>query len=127
MIRRPPRSTLFPYTTLFRSELLPVYLERRGPISPVDNLEFALTREGLISPWVRLRKTEADEEDRLEKMPKFRVLNQVDRIKPGASVMASVTDENGGELPALVVQRYGHGKSAALLIEIGRASGRERG
>src|SRR2546422_11573572 len=28
MIRRPPRSTLFPYTTLFRSELEP---ERRGP------------------------------------------------------------------------------------------------
>src|SRR5256885_9868459 len=24
MIRRPPRSTLFPYTTLFRSQLLPV-------------------------------------------------------------------------------------------------------
>src|SRR2546426_12422700 len=24
MIRRPPRSTLFPYTTLFRSNLLPV-------------------------------------------------------------------------------------------------------
>src|SRR3712207_9016074 len=24
MIRRPPRSTLFPYTTLFRSELVPV-------------------------------------------------------------------------------------------------------
>ena len=98
------------------AELLPVYLERRGPVSPVDNLELALTREGLISPWVRLRKTAADEEDRLENMPKFRVLNQVDRIKPGASVMASMTDENGGELPALVVQRYGHGKSAALLI-----------
>src|SRR3712207_6898862 len=28
MIRRPPRSTLFPYTTLFRSPLLrPLYLE----------------------------------------------------------------------------------------------------
>src|SRR5438874_9267821 len=26
MIRRPPRSTLFPYTTLFRSVLLPVQL-----------------------------------------------------------------------------------------------------
>src|SRR3712207_8802970 len=25
MIRRPPRSTLFPYTTLFRSEVLPLY------------------------------------------------------------------------------------------------------
>src|SRR5689334_24843070 len=28
MIRRPPRSTLFPYTTLFRSPALP---KRRGP------------------------------------------------------------------------------------------------
>src|SRR5260370_2659907 len=27
MIRRPPRSTLFPYTTLFRSELRPTHLE----------------------------------------------------------------------------------------------------
>src|SRR2546428_7127173 len=27
MIRRPPRSTLFPYTTLFRSEIAPVVVE----------------------------------------------------------------------------------------------------
>jgi len=38
MIRRPPRSTLFPYTTLFRSPLyaLPTYtalLELRGLLS----------------------------------------------------------------------------------------------
>src|SRR5260370_25286689 len=31
MIRRPPRSTLFPYTTLFRSYLA---LERRLPVIP---------------------------------------------------------------------------------------------
>src|SRR5256884_10002946 len=31
MIRRPPRSTLFPYTTLFRSPVVPVAL---GPQSP---------------------------------------------------------------------------------------------
>src|SRR3712207_7683102 len=30
MIRRPPRSTLFPYTTLFRSELLAVALRAMG-------------------------------------------------------------------------------------------------
>src|SRR3712207_7736822 len=30
MIRRPPRSTLFPYTTLFRSD------EPRRPVDPVD-------------------------------------------------------------------------------------------
>src|SRR5260221_10062917 len=29
MIRRPPRSTLFPYTTLFRSHTKPVYAQRR--------------------------------------------------------------------------------------------------
>src|SRR3712207_8989792 len=29
MIRRPPRSTLFPYTTLFRSSVLPTMLARR--------------------------------------------------------------------------------------------------
>src|SRR3712207_7537781 len=30
MIRRPPRSTLFPYTTLFRSLLVPRYLHDHG-------------------------------------------------------------------------------------------------
>src|SRR2546426_8018334 len=32
MIRRPPRSTLFPYTTLFRSGGAPRALGRRGPV-----------------------------------------------------------------------------------------------
>src|SRR3712207_8793193 len=31
MIRRPPRSTLFPYTTLFRSLLHPLAVGRRDP------------------------------------------------------------------------------------------------
>src|SRR2546430_4684796 len=32
MIRRPPRSTLFPYTTLFRSLMLPVRVHQRPEI-----------------------------------------------------------------------------------------------
>src|SRR3712207_7546455 len=32
MIRRPPRSTLFPYTTLFRSDLVPVIADRHGRV-----------------------------------------------------------------------------------------------
>src|SRR5260221_10944124 len=32
MIRRPPRSTLFPYTTLFRSSVAPVVLPVRHPL-----------------------------------------------------------------------------------------------
>src|SRR5260221_8413448 len=35
MIRRPPRSTLFPYTTLFRSRILPEsVLEEVGKLDP---------------------------------------------------------------------------------------------
>src|SRR5258705_4277752 len=32
MIRRPPRSTLFPYTTLFRSDQVPEHRSREVPI-----------------------------------------------------------------------------------------------
>src|SRR5437588_924248 len=41
MIRRPPRSTLFPYTTLFRSTTINQVVERLGPYSRVrgeDNM-----------------------------------------------------------------------------------------
>src|SRR2546425_767592 len=39
MIRRPPRSTLFPYTTLFRSDSKLVVHFRAGPFSPVQEPE----------------------------------------------------------------------------------------
>src|SRR5260221_3694075 len=45
MIRRPPRSTLFPYTTLFRSQRLMRGFERRldrGPIARAGNAEARL-------------------------------------------------------------------------------------
>src|SRR3712207_8151054 len=37
MIRRPPRSTLFPYTTLFRSEVLE--LQRPGAVQHARHIE----------------------------------------------------------------------------------------
>src|SRR2546430_16866887 len=36
MIRRPPRSTLFPYTTLFRSDLAQEVIERDRQVSACD-------------------------------------------------------------------------------------------
>src|SRR3712207_8130417 len=37
MIRRPPRSTLFPYTTLFRSQVHQAHLEHRQlPVAPAQ-------------------------------------------------------------------------------------------
>src|SRR2546430_9032559 len=40
MIRRPPRSTLFPYTTLFRSEPCAPRQSRRRPDNPDLNISF---------------------------------------------------------------------------------------
>src|SRR3712207_7954404 len=39
MIRRPPRSTLFPYTTLFRSEQIEEILGRRFPSLRIARLD----------------------------------------------------------------------------------------
>src|SRR3712207_8863422 len=38
MIRRPPRSTLFPYTTLFRSSLMPPSLDAYCRVNVVQSL-----------------------------------------------------------------------------------------
>src|SRR5256885_9103971 len=51
MIRRPPRSTLFPYTTLFRSRLLDALrqLPARHPLSAVHARLYPLEiREGVV-------------------------------------------------------------------------------
>src|SRR3712207_8826496 len=45
MIRRPPRSTLFPYTTLFRSLLHPCPRPLRDPPRPDVRLEVFVERE----------------------------------------------------------------------------------
>src|SRR3712207_9527484 len=45
MIRRPPRSTLFPYTTLFRSDLaLPIPAVREGALVACDPLLWYVVR-----------------------------------------------------------------------------------
>src|SRR5438876_8649953 len=43
MLRRPPRSTLFPYTTLFRSHI--VLPARRGALTDRHGTPLALTQE----------------------------------------------------------------------------------
>src|SRR2546430_8275919 len=67
MIRRPPRSTLFPYTTLFRSDRLSV----RGPFAENDGaaaaqrfvfrrlrLQTTLERRALSTRWRTLQRSE---------------------------------------------------------------------
>lgn len=97
-------------------DMLPVYLDQGGDGKPPGNLKLTLTREGWLQPWARLRNNEPDERDRFEKVPPFGVLNKVGGIKPGASVIATASDGRDRPYPALVVQRFGNGRTAALLI-----------
>jgi len=98
------------------AQLLPVYVDRLGESQPVPPARLALSREGWLEAWTRLRDNEPAERDRLGLMPAFRVVNRVRGIKPGASVLANVVPTSGPEFPALVVQRFGSGRSGALLI-----------
>src|SRR3712207_8097475 len=48
MIRRPPRSTLFPYTTLFRSCVL-LFIKRSSPYIKAARLVFPLIAAGTVA------------------------------------------------------------------------------
>jgi uncharacterized membrane protein len=97
-------------------EMLPVYLDRFADTSTGAGYRLLLTREGWLQPWIRVRTNETDERARLAAMPEFHTVNHVERIKPGAQVLAEVTAGDGGAVPALVVQQFGRGRTAALLI-----------
>jgi uncharacterized membrane protein len=98
------------------ANLLPVYLDRIPESKPLEGLKLTFTREGWLQPWARLRSDESEEKARLDEMPPFQVVNRVRDLKPGASVIATVADPRGEHHPAVAVQRYGHGRAAAVMI-----------
>ena len=96
-------------------ELLPVDLHKDVP-GPEGPVQLSITREGWLQPWIRLRSDEEAERQRVSEMPGFVTLNATSFIRPGAVVRSKVADSNGSEFPALVTQRFGRGRSAALCI-----------
>ena len=97
-------------------QILPIYLDRLPDKPAAGQLRFDLTREGWLQPWIRLRENETDEKQRISEMPSFRVLNRLPAVKPGASVAATIDNDWGQKFPALIVQRYGNGRTGALTI-----------
>jgi uncharacterized membrane protein len=96
--------------------ILPVYLDQSIQGETVTQKYLNLTREGWLQPWARLRENEQDEIQRMLEMPEFLVINRVGRGKPGASTIATFGDNEHQQFPALVVQRFGNGRSAALTV-----------
>ncbi len=99
--------------------MMPLYLDAASggaeAVGPVG-FRLTLTRDGWLQPWARLRSTETEEQQRLKELPNFRTLNHTGGLKPGATVIAEVTDAGGQKHPALAVQRFGRGRFAAMLI-----------
>src|SRR5437588_8763216 len=59
MLRRPPRSTLFPYTTLFRSQ----HHDDRGSISPPPGTKVAQAARSVFEKCAHHRKRRARDPD----------------------------------------------------------------
>jgi uncharacterized membrane protein len=97
-------------------QILPVYLDRLPEKPTTGQMRLELTREGWLLPWARLCENETDERQRLSEMPAFRVLNHLPSVKPGASVAATIGNDWGQKFPALIVQRFGNGRTGALTI-----------
>lgn len=97
-------------------DVLPVYLVNRPEVRLGDKLQIALTDEGWLEPWARIRSTQASELSRRDELDPYLAANVTGRQKPGASVIATLLDENGNSQPALVSQRYGRGRSMSLAL-----------
>ena len=95
---------------------LPVYLDRKAPALPQGEMTWDLTREGWLEPWMRVRATVTDERQALASAPHVLVSNGLNGVKPGATVLASVTDETGTVFPAFIEQNYGSGRVACLTV-----------
>ncbi|MBN1803852.1 MAG: hypothetical protein JW837_01255 [Sedimentisphaerales bacterium] len=96
--------------------ILPVYLDRQVRQERLSQAFLNLTREGWLQPWLRLSDNEEDEKQRRLKMPPFRVVNFTRSIKPGARILATVGNSPDKQIPALIIQRYGNGRVAALTV-----------
>src|SRR3712207_9341864 len=106
MIRRPPRSTLFPYTTLFRSDALEIKLMSNDFPSDVD-CDLKITGNAV----------EGNEQDNL-------VVKAYNLIKKDFAI-PRIHTHLFKQIPSQA--GLGGGSSdAAFMIKIGRASCRER-
>src|SRR5690606_6651059 len=101
------------------AEVLPVDLDGVQPTSAPFFTELAVrtTRAGASSPVVQLAEGEQASAARWNDLPSLSAVNVVRRVKPGATVLLTGSDEEGDEQIVLAYQRYGRGKALALPVQ----------
>ncbi|MBM3965579.1 MAG: hypothetical protein FJ308_11030 [Planctomycetes bacterium] len=107
---------------------LPVYGDSSPPefFTPVGvnessstsdgSVNFGLSREGWLQPFMRLSEQESGERRRLARMPRFEVWNRTAQVKPGASVWAEGETSNGETVPLVISHRFGRGRTCAFMV-----------
>src|SRR3989441_12596156 len=112
MIRRPPRSTLFPYTTLFRSympSLLDLFLSMGLFAKSIVAIMFvmsALSWAAAIRKWVQLRKSQKETQRFAPEFSRFLKEEQLDGpIKLAEKQKASHVARGLGGAPGEVKPR----------------------
>lgn len=95
--------------------MLPVYLDQAASGPAIGDARFNLTREGWLESWMRLRADREEDEKRLTTMAAFHSVNPAFSIKPGASILATVSDAQNS-YPAVAVQRFGEGRVGGVFI-----------
>ena len=106
------------------SQLLPIYCDDNATSSveneydgePQTSVRYQLSREGWLQPFLRLADNEIAERERLERMPNFEVLNRMNKVKPGASVLAEAKIDGKEQVPVFISQRFGKGRTATFMI-----------
>src|SRR2546427_1582958 len=96
MIRRPPRSTLFPYTTLFRSKrsAKTTTLTVLGALGPRPLWAASISPAALFWAIERFRPLLlVDEADRLPEAEELRLLLNASHNRASASVVRTVGDD----------------------------------
>ena len=99
------------------ADVLPVILDRSNvqPKDSVSRVTVKPTRAGSATAVTQIAPTEAASVEKWNTLPVVTVVNKIDTIKPGATILLSGTDEARRERPMLIFQRYGRGKTFAFL------------
>src|SRR2546429_6199450 len=141
MIRRPPRSTLFPYTTLFRSRRSDevrraqnVYENRQRKLREAETeseqakdrrRSFLARQEELSLEWARA----LGEKQTLESSPEMRSARDLDAAEVRAAERRRETERVGSEHKESVRERESSGRALARCtdqVEAARAALRKR-
>jgi uncharacterized membrane protein len=99
------------------SDVIPVVLDRARvqEKGSVTRLNVKPTRAGAATAVTQLGPNEAASAEKWASLPVVTMVNRIDAVKPGATVLLTGTDESRTEKPVLVFQRYGRGKTFAFL------------